>query len=176
MTKDIQALYDKMESSRKELFSKLDSYSAEKMNQKPDENTWSVVQTMNHLSDAEGGSVKYMNKKMSFNPKLKKAGLSSSLRYMLLITAFSLPLKFKVPDVVGQPSNDMDYDQAKARWDTVRADMKTLLESLDESQLKAELWKHPSAGKMDMARALKFMQTHFDRHQGQIERILKQVN
>lgn len=176
MTTEIQTLYDKMESTRKALFSKLDGYTSEKMNQKPDENTWSVIQVMNHLSGAEGGSVKYMNKKLSFNPKLKKAGLGSSLRYMLLITAFSLPLKFKVPDVVGQPSNDDNYDEAKAKWDKVRADLKTLLESLNEDQLKAELWKHPSAGKMNMRYALKFMQEHFDRHQGQIERILKLIS
>lgn len=176
MHKKLQPLYDKMENTRRELFKKLEQYPAKKMNQKPDEKTWSVVQVMDHLTNAEGNSVKYINKKLSFNPKLKKAGIGSSARYLLLVTAFTLPLKFKVPDVVGDASNDHDFEEAKARWDQVRNDLKTLLDSMDEKTANAELWKHPAAGKMSMQNALKFMELHVQRHQDQIDRILKAVN
>lgn len=175
MHKKLQPLFDKMENTRKELFQKLEQYPAEKMNQKPDEKSWSVVQVMDHLTNAEGNSVKYINKKLSFNPKLQKAGLGSSARYALLVTAFTLPLKFKVPDVVGEASNEHNFAQAKANWDQVRNDLKTLLDSMDEKTANAELWKHPAAGKMSMKNALKFMELHVQRHQGQIDRILKAV-
>ena len=175
MNKDVEALYEQLEKTRKDLFSKLEKHPAEKMNTQADPNSWSVVQVMNHLSDAEGGAVNYMTKKLSFNPKLKKAGLKSSLRYALLQTAFYTPIKFKVPEVVGQPSNEESYAQAKQRWEQVRADMKSFLGQLSDEQVNAELFKHPAAGKLNMSQAVKFMQTHFNRHQGQVDRILKAV-
>ncbi len=175
MHKKLQPLYNKMENTRKELFQKLNSYPAEKMNEKPDEKSWSVVQVMDHLTNAEGNSVKYINKKLSFNPKLKKAGIGSSARYLLLVTAFNLPLKYKVPDVVGDASNEHSFDEAKARWDKVRSDIKTMLDGLDDKQVNAELWKHPAAGKMSMSNALKFMELHVQRHQNQIDKILNAV-
>lgn len=176
MEKIIAPIFEKFENTREELFKRLDSLPAEKMNQQTKSGGWSVVQVMGHLIDAENNTTMYVSKKVEKEKNLKKAGWKAAYRYWVLKIAFAIPFaKFKVPPLLKEPSNDTSFNQAKNDWRTVRNNMREVINKLDENQLKAEIFKHPVVGKMSMIQAVKFMQTHFDRHEEQIDKILSEV-
>ncbi|MEL6720728.1 MAG: hypothetical protein AAFP82_18635, partial [Bacteroidota bacterium] len=80
MQKSIERKLDKLDSDLRNLLTDLEGYSEQTLNKKPDEKSWSVFQIMSHLILAEGGSLRYVKKKLSFNPELKTAGAISKAR------------------------------------------------------------------------------------------------
>lgn len=175
MNQKLQHEFAALEKSRTELFAKLDKLDASKMNKQPDVKSWSVVQVMDHLIQAETNSVIYITKKLSFNPDLKKANLNTSFRMFLLKAALTLPMKWKAPKIIAVANNDRTYAEAKAAWAAVRSNLNDLLEKFPEQHLEAELFKHPVAGKFTIIQAVSFMHTHFNHHLKQIERIRKEI-
>jgi len=176
MNKEIASIFERFKKTKLDLFDDLDKLDPLLMNRKLNDKTWSVVQVMNHLIEAEMNSIKYINKKLSNNQKLSKSGIGSFYRYLILRIAFVIPYaKFKVPPVLSEPTNNNTYETAKNNWLEVLSNMNELIEKLDENQIKSEIFKHPVVGKMNMIQSLKFMQCHFDRHTIQINNILKQL-
>jgi hypothetical protein len=176
MNSKIEDLFQKFENSRLELFSFLDTFPKEKMNQSISDKKWSVVQVINHLKEAEKGSVLYITKKIERSTKFEKSGFKSTYRYLILRLAFILPIKYKQPPMLDEPTNDMTIDEAKENWSVVRNDMRAILEQMNDEQITSEIFKHPLVGKMNMIQSIKFMQKHFDRHEEQIKNIINQVS
>ena len=158
------------------LFS-LKAIPTEKLNTKPQENSWSVLQILHHLILTEEASLKYVKKKLSFNPKLNKASLSSKLRQKLLVTWAYTPVKFKAPDAVSGDTlaGDSRLDNLSQNWKSVRADMRAYLCKLPDEILEREVYKHPFAGKLTLEGMLTFFEAHLDRHEKQIRKTLKLV-
>ncbi len=149
----------------------------EKLNIQPKENAWSVLQIVHHLILAEEGSLKYLKKKLSFNPKLNKVSLSSKLRLKLLTTWAYTPVKFKAPDAIGGEAlpTQSTLEEVSNKWKIVRADMRAFLSKLPDDILDKEVYKHPFAGKLSLEGMLTFFEAHLDRHEKQIRRTLKLV-
>lgn len=175
MNERLKQEFDALERSRLALFSELDKTEAAKMNIQPGGNSWSVVQVMDHLTIAELNSLRYMKKKLSFAADLRKADFKSKFRLFLLKSALILPVKYKAPALVADAKNDKNYSEAKSAWDKVRSDMAEFLEQFPAEHLKSESFKHPLAGKFTVVQALNFMQTHFNHHLKQIDRIISAI-
>ena len=150
---------------------------SDKLNIRPKENEWSVLQIVHHLILAEEGSLKYLKKKLSFNPKLNKVSLSSKLRLKLLTTWAYTPVKFKAPDAISGEAlpAQSTLEEVSNRWKIVRADMRAFLNKLPDDILDKEVYKHPFAGKLSLEGMLIFFEAHLDRHEKQIRRTLKLV-
>ncbi len=99
------------------------------------------------------------------------AGISSTLRLLLLNTAIRLPLKYKAPPVVADvPATS--YAVARARWDAVREKMRADYAAIDPAFIGHGLFKHPSLGRFNLSQGVRFMRQHMRRHAGQIGRTL----
>ena len=72
-----------LESDLDSLIKELQKYDDEILNRKP-ENSWSVLQVLHHLMLAEQGSLKYVKKKLSYNPELKKVNWQTKIRTLML--------------------------------------------------------------------------------------------
>lgn len=175
MDPQINDLLSKFESSWQKLMTQLESFPPALMNKQWAPGKWSVVQIMQHLTFAEGDSVKYMKYKLSTEKKFKKAGFKAWYRWLLLKIALLLPVKFKAPAALPPPKNSLSFSEAKEEWAAARSSMRELIETMSSEQLNAELYKHPIVGRMNMSQALKFMQEHFDRHEKQIMRVMEEV-
>lgn len=167
--------FDRMESERQQLLGKLNSISLETLEKKPDGNTWSVTEVMYHLKVAEEGALKYMQKKLDVGGH-SKAAASAGLKQQFLNFMISLPIKFKAPKVAQLPKDSsVNYTQALDEWNAVRKGLRKEYESIDESLIANELFKHPAMGKMNLIQSVRFMRQHMNRHIGQIERTLEKV-
>lgn len=157
------------------LLEELKDYSDSQLNRKPGAEKWSVIQVMHHLLLAETGSYNYLQKKMSFNPDLGKAGVKSWFRKTGLKFFLWAPFKWKAPVAIGEenlPENAGFWDTAK-QWKEQRELLRNLLQKLPAETFKKEAYKHPMAGRMDITGMLSFFEWHFNRHHKQIKRIVK---
>lgn len=175
MHKSIDHLFQKMENHREDLYQRLQSYPSEVMNEKVNDDSWSVVQVIDHLILSEQSTIEYLKKKTTGGEPIPSAGPASFFRYHVLKFAMILPIKFRAPRFIGNPDNSATLDQAMSRWKTVRLQLDQLLSTMTAEQINAEVFKHPIAGKMNLKQALKFIQSHVDRHTQQIFNILKQL-
>lgn len=167
----------KLTANLDELLRELSAYSDETLNTQPGPGKWSALQTMHHLLLAEGYAQRYVAKKLSFNPKLKKAGLTDRWRTFLLQLYLSSPFKYKAPAAVDGENlpTDTSLAETKDLWLQQRRELTVQLEGYPPEIFSRSLYKHPFAGRMTLDGMLIFFQTHFDRHRKQIERTLQTV-
>jgi uncharacterized damage-inducible protein DinB len=174
--KELLEAFGKMESERQKLLKHLEQYSEEVLIKKPTVDSWSVTETIYHLKVAENGALLYMRKKLEVGGH-QKATFGSAVKQKLLNFAVSLPFKYKAPSVAQVPKGTkVSYPEAVVEWNDVREALKNDYETIDESIIGNELFKHPAAGKLSIIQSVKFMRQHVVRHVGQIDRILKQVS
>lgn len=168
---------DKIDQRLQGLLDELSAHDNDTLNRKPADGGWSALQVMQHLLLSEEGSVKYVKKKLSFNPELEQAGFFSAWRAFLLDFYFMLPLKFKAPPGVGDDvlPTGSDFKQVSERWLSSRKALREYLESLPPGMFQKSIYKHPFAGRMSLEGMLQFFDGHFERHRKQIRRVLREV-
>ena len=158
-----------------QLLKTLKVFSEDQLNRKPKENAWSVIQVMHHLMMSENGSLKYIQKKLSFDPKLKKAGVKAALRETVLNTYLGSPFKRKAPDYISGdnlPKHETFWKTAQD-WKNQRIELRAFLEKFPDELLNKEIYKHPFVGRITIPGMLRFFEGHFDRHNKQINKIIK---
>ncbi len=177
MNQKVQPLWEKLEQDRLSLFQFLEKQDPSVLNKKPAPDKWSVNQNIFHLIGAESASLAYMKKKLSFGTgDLPQAGFKSSWRRFMLRAAFALPLKFKAPPQLEKIPEDLNFEELKQRWASLRAEYYDFLKDMPDTLVTAELWRHQIAGKMTILQMIDFFEDHVNRHRRQIERTLIMVN
>lgn len=178
MDKSVQRRLKKMDADLTLLLKDLEPYSEAKLNEQPKAEAWSVFQVMNHLILVERSSINYVNKKLSFNPELKKTGVISGLRRVLMKVATRTPLNIKAPSAVGSeqlPDYSTFWEVAK-RWKDTRMLLREMLEGMPADMYSKEVYKHPMAGRLSLRAMVEFLDQHFQRHRKQIYRTIKKVD
>ncbi|NNF33458.1 MAG: DinB family protein [Saprospiraceae bacterium] len=174
MRKKLLTLFNTLEEERNSLFSILNDYNDESINQQPGPQKWSAQQVINHLILSEKHSVGYCQKKLSFNPDLKNAGIGSAIKAWTVINYFKLPLKINAPKGIDTPALPTyeSIEETKRKWKIERENMKQFLENVDNQYLDKELYKHPFAGRLTLQGMMKFFIAHFRHHRKQIDKAL----
>lgn len=160
------------------LLQDLKDYSNERLNENPDENSWSVVQVLSHLYLAEKASFAYIKKKVQYSDGLSQTDLGAKARSLLLKFYLKTPFKFKAPKMVDTAGEEaMNYWELARNYDQLRKDLLVFLEGeLPEELLNKQLYKHPVAGRTDLMGMLGFFDQHFQRHKKQIYRTLREID
>lgn len=175
MTSSTSRRLEQMGEKLEALLNDLSKYDNEKLNTTPADGGWSPLQVMHHLIISENLSLKYVQKKLSFNPELKAVGLSAKWRTFLLKNYLKTPIKFKAPKMVSTEAMPTvsDFQEMAARWKNSRKELKIYLESLPQELDNKAIYKHPVAGRLGLDGMVLFFDIHFDRHRKQIDRALK---
>ncbi len=165
---------ERIDAKLQQLLEKLRSYSDEVLNKKPTPDSWSVLQVMHHLMLAENLSGKYVQKKLSFNPKLEKTNWSTAWRMLVLRSYNYLPIRLKAPANVSSENlpEQSTLSETSEKWLTQRRQLRDYLATLPDDIFDKEVYKHPIAGRLSLLGMLTFFEGHFDRHLAQINRIL----
>ena len=175
--KKVLELNEQYETKVKKLLEDLSSYSFEQLNLKPSTGGWSVMQNLHHLILSEETSMRYIQKKLSFNPKLTNVGLAEKWRGFVVWAYLSTPFKFKAPAVVGDENlpDSSTLQETQEKWLAIRLDWKRFFQDMPEDLANKTVYKHIIAGKLGWAQMLGFYNVHFDRHLKQIRNTLKQI-
>lgn len=156
------------------LLEELKNYTEADLNRPPKEGAWSVLQVMHHLIKAEALGQQYVEKKLSFSPKLKKKGLLTYFRYHSLSLFMNSPFKRKAPKNIGDevlPAQSSFWETAK-QWKQQREDLAIYLNSLPQEYVNMEIYKHPAIGRLSLDYMIRFYRDHFRRHRKQIKKAL----
>lgn len=175
MRKSIENQLDTLDSELKLLLRDLKAHSDQDLNWKPKTDKWSVAQVMQHLMKSEELALKYVQKKLSFEPELKNAGVMAALRGKIIKMYLKSPFKVKAPSGVSDdnfPEEASFWDLVK-QWQSQRAEMRTYLGTLPDDLFKKAIFKHPLGGRISLGAMLEFHIGHFRRHRGQIDKVLK---
>ena len=166
----IERSFRSLEGQTNALFDYLKPYDDEILQTPVSSGVWSSMQVLTHLLLTEQLSLKYIQKKLSFQPELAKAGLKSRLRLSLLRIYLISPLKFKAPEAVQSQDRtpQCNLEEFGQIWQAERAKMKEFIRELDNDLLIKEVYKHPFVGRLSIAQMLQFFQHHFHRHEKQI--------
>jgi len=161
---------DKLDKEVEGLISNLKAYSTKQLQSKPAPDVWSPIQILNHIILSEQRSLEYCKKKLSFDPKLKKASWRSWMNSRLVMLALISPFKFKAPGAVAEDqfSNSDTLDSIETKWKATREDWRTYISDLSEKYLDKEVYKHPFGMRMSLGGMLDFFLTHFHRHRKQL--------
>lgn len=169
---NIQTRWADLQKEQQELISTLSKYSNERLNQKPADGGWSPMEVIQHLIVSEIGTLNYIQKKLSFNPKFKKAGLLQDIKSGFYNVFFRLPFKVKAPiKALTDFPEYSDFEETTKNWDNLRTDFKTLLDNLDDSLWDKQVFNHPVIGRISIYHTVAFFYEHQHRH---IKQILKQ--
>jgi uncharacterized damage-inducible protein DinB len=158
-----------------DLFREIAPFGDERLNQKPANGGWSAMQVLHHLILVEENSLRYVRKKLSFEPNFKKTGLAAHLRMKLLLFTLRLPIKFRAPASASSEKipEKADFDETVERWRKVRAEWTDFFEKMPENLADKATYRHPRAGRISFEQMTQFFSGHFKRHRDQIRRSLK---
>jgi len=160
---------DALDRALDQLGAQLAAFSDEELNRAPARGGWTATQCLHHLILSEGGSQKYLEKKLSFKPELPRKGITDHLRRWLIVGYLSSPMKAKAPKGIGDeflPAYS-ELEPTLTKWRTQRAGLRTYLASLDPELYDKLIFKHPFAGRISLNTTLDFFQAHFARHRRQ---------
>ena len=172
MKKKIQASNARYSARVEDLLNQLAPLGDELLNKKPADGGWSAMQTLHHLILVEENSLAYLHKKLSFHPILEKAGIMSALRSLLLQVSLRSPFKFKAPKAAAAdciPDSAL-FGETWVRWEKIRHEWTTFLDSMPEELTEKAVFNHPLAGRLSWIQTLDFIRAHFERHRGQVLR------
>lgn len=171
MNKSILTYFAQLEQQKNNLLNELSSLSVEKLNSAP-AGKWSITQIVAHLITVERLSIQYMQKKIQGIEQAGDAGIVEELKLIVLIISQRLPLRFKAPKMVKESTPTLStLPELTAQWDSVRSDLKQLLEKIPDHLVKRKIYKHVFAGKLNSRQALIFFREHFIHHLPQIQRL-----
>jgi hypothetical protein len=150
-------------------------YTDEQLNFRPPGGKWSAIQNMHHLLLSEELSLQYVRKKLSFHPPLEKRGPGAAWRGFLLWFYLNVPLKFKAPEIVGEPQlpESASLADTRARWKSAQAEWERFFQEMPPELADKVVYRHPLAGRLGWPETIDFFHHHFQRHHRQIQNALQ---
>lgn len=167
--------FGELEALRERMMALLAGVPEERLRRHPSPGKWSAAQIVDHLATAESRSVDYIRKKTLDPSAVPPAGVMCAVRSFALVAALASPFRFNAPAVVADTPDDPSPAEAAERWARTRAAIRSIIEELPEDLLRKALFRHPSAGRLNMSQTLDFMIAHVKRHTKQLRRTLSEV-
>ena len=153
---------------RKNLFKLIDSITNEQFNEKPDEESWSPKEIVDHLVKMEQTIIKGLKKELANpeSPKAKKKPIRlSTLRIV----------KVKAPSYIEPSSEYKRTEEMKAKLHEVRMELLSLYKSSNPSILEEKSLKHPIFGQVPLIQWFEFTGLHEKRHAKQLEKTIDKI-
>lgn len=164
--------FNEIETSRTQLFKDLENLTEDQLNFKPSPSEWSILEVMHHLMMAEGGSVLYLQKKLTNGLEgIPEVDAEADERFSQLTDYMQGDNRTQAPPVVSPTFERSTLTATREGWDKIRQDTATQLERFGETDLNKATYKHFVAGRMTVGQMLGFFRLHFNRHLNQIDRI-----
>ncbi len=150
-------------------------YGDEQLNRLPASGGWSAMQVVHHLLLVDTLALRYVQRKLGFEPVLQRAGMAERLRLWRLWIYLHAPLKFKAPEAVSEqrfPSFATLAD-TRRQWEQVAAAWQAFLEALPEDLCDKAVYRHPFVGRLSWGGLFVFLRWHLERHARQMFRTLR---
>lgn len=168
MKKDIQTLFDGLESKKKALLEKLSRRTEGQLRFQPASDRWSMLMALHHIILGERG-MRLTEAELRENPVRRQLKPGKLFEVVLEVLEKDVPVE--VPDPSLEPANTVSLSELSRLWDGERVRLGELLEQIREDSAHEVMFSHPATGPLDPVRMLRLAHAHFDTHRRQIERL-----
>lgn len=172
LNKDLIERMEGLEHLRKEILTQYNAFTADQLTFKPDPGHWNVLQVLNHIIITEKMASIFIKRQLGGKKYPPAPGVKSQFRYALLKLTLKLPFRYKTSTIADSTGKTPDFGRLTESWNTIRTEIRSIIESTDSELLDLGVYEHPRAGLIDMEKVLEFLDIHIRRHQKQIERII----
>lgn len=173
MKQHLQHKLERLDKEREEMYQSVEQLSEEDLH---DESYgWSIIQVFSHLNDAEAGSILYMSKKMKAGTGMKDFSFGNKLRMTMSKAFLQSGLKWKAPSFISNPVGDYSFDEMKEKWEKTREQTKQYVKAYPKELIDKAVYRHPFAGRLDLANAIDSFTYHQRHHMHQLKRIKKKI-
>ncbi|WP_144509827.1 DinB family protein [Bacillus sp. FJAT-22090] len=153
---------------RAALFQQVDTLTELEFNKKPDAETWSPKEIIEHLVKMEKTITKGIKAQLADpnSPKAKKKPIQiSTLRFV----------KVKAPSHTVPTSDYQTKDEMKALLHEARMELLSVYTSSNLIDLRSKSLKHPVFGKVPLIQWFPFVGLHEKRHLKQLEKTIEKI-
>ena len=171
MNEKLTKKVENFDNKRNALLDEISSLDEAKLNARPFEGKWSVLEIVEHLVKAErevmGGLADYAELKD------RKQSFKNGLLYRIVMTVLKLGIPVKVPSKTMLPHNEFTFAELRERWDENQDWFRGYIETLGENDLQKAVFMHPVSGPITLEQAIDMSHLHLDNHTGQIKKRLE---
>ena len=164
----IYMFIEKMNEIRQNLFAQIDSLTNEQFNEKPDQESWSPKEIIDHLVKMEHTIIKGIKNELA-NPvsqsAMKKPIQLSTLRVV----------KVKAPAHTVPSSEYKRTEEMKAQLHQARMELLSIYKTSNLDMLKEKSLKHPIFGQVPLIQWFEFTGLHEKRHAKQLEKTIEKI-
>jgi uncharacterized damage-inducible protein DinB len=177
MTEKERALskLDELDKLKNETEAECRRLSDEELRFRPDPNSWSVLQVIEHLVLVERMTLVSIKKGEQRVQRQKNRNLATKVRSLVLKAALLLPFKYTAPAVVEVKDEPESPDQLFDSWDEARKALRAWIAGASEELMQKELFRHPIAGMMTPLQAVEFIKAHLIHHRKQLLKLIRQA-
>src|SRR5262249_44900531 len=168
-------IYKAIDEQRERIYKRVESLNEEQANARPDVNTWSATEVVEHLTIMEDRLVRMMKVMLT-----KAEGASAkSDRTMVEIRPFSLDElversrneKYVAPEAV-RPIGTVRLADLLSRLRQSRLELRSLRPRIEATDLSGVTYPHPAFGALNFYQWLAFIGMHEERHLRQLESVM----
>lgn len=173
MNPELNTLWIRLEKLREQYQEAIAQATPAQQHYQPDQESWNMLQVMQHLVMSEKLSMNYLISKNYTNAR-KPTGITAVIRSLGMRLLLRSPVKVKAPPIAGlEPFDELDAEKLMQEWQTVREAMYEYLRFFPEEKISFSIFRHPRAGWLNIRQALSFFEDHLLHHQYQLQRIRK---
>jgi len=166
---DKQEVLEALRRSRQRFLSVVDSVEAELHDKRVDEKSWSVLQCVEHVVNAEEGMLRLWQ-------KLAQPGSEDRAKDVLVKTAMvDRSNKRSAPERVVPMGRIKSVVEARERFVAARAATIAAVEQMPAGELRSKTVPHPMVNSADGYQLFHLMSGHAERHAEQIEETVKRL-
>jgi len=159
---------DRVELKREALLSAAEALTGEELTRRPDPDSWSALEILEHLVLAEDDVVGALSDPDALREGRRTLKSRVLYRVVMFILRFGIPVS--VPSRSMVPGGERSLEELTESW---RRNHRVLRDFLDHPRASsgACLFRHPISGPMTTEEALRMLEVHLDRHVGQFHRL-----
>lgn len=163
--------WEAMQTAKAAFVEALQSFTVEQEALRPSEG-WSARQVLEHVLASETGTLGYMLKKTSSGwDALEDVADEHRNNGQALVNRLASDERYKAPDVLPQPPNELSIEDGIKRWNEVRVKFEAFVMSIDPRYYSKQVFRQPYAGMLDVPHTLDFVTHHVQHHIPQLHRI-----
>jgi hypothetical protein len=160
---------DALDARRQALLGGLEGLDAEALATRPGPDRWSILEIVEHLVIAERDVFRGFPEIMEL--KARRRGFKARFAYVVVMLVLRAGIPVKVPSRAMVPRGERSLDELRGEWDENFRRLRDYAAGLDREGVQRAVFRHPVAGPITLAQALRLDRVHLARHARQIRRL-----
>lgn len=157
---------DALESEREALLARLESLPERRLRHAPDRSTWSVLQIVEHMIQAEEYCL--LGHLPAERLESRRRTIPQRLAYELVVLILRSPIRVSTPVDDMDPDGTASLGELADRWRVSQSRLREITVDVADPRRDA-VFRHPVAGPMTPSQAIRMLGAHQARHLAQID-------